>query len=191
MADRRVLILQAAERLLGHYGLQKTTVADIAREAKIGVGTVYLEFNSKDAIISELSDAKYRHVLRAMRRAAFREGDFSTRLAAMMGARVDAFLQLAAVGAHAAELVHGGCSAVSQAQRVFERAQLDLLTDFLHEAGEAGDFQVPDEARAAEALLAAYSSFEPPAIFRFTPPEARSLLAQMHTLMLNGLRARS
>ena len=70
MADRRVLILQAAERLLGHYGLQKTTVADIAREAKIGVGTVYLEFNSKDAIISELSDAKYRHVLRAMRRAA-------------------------------------------------------------------------------------------------------------------------
>ena len=38
--DRRLLILEAAGRLFRHYGPFKTTVADIAREARVGVGTV-------------------------------------------------------------------------------------------------------------------------------------------------------
>lgn len=41
------IILDAADRLIQHYGYCKTTVDDIAREAGIGKGTVYLHFNSK------------------------------------------------------------------------------------------------------------------------------------------------
>jgi len=66
-AARREQILQAAERLLQHYGPQKTTVADVAREAGIGVGSVYLEFPSKEAIVEALSRARYEAVLEAMR----------------------------------------------------------------------------------------------------------------------------
>jgi hypothetical protein len=54
-AERRQTILAAAERLLRHYGPGKTTIAEIAREADVGVGTVYLEFSSKDAILEALS----------------------------------------------------------------------------------------------------------------------------------------
>src|SRR4029079_9279854 len=69
-ARRREQILSAADRLLRHYGPNKTTVADVAREAGIGVGSVYLEFPSKDALIEELSRARHRAVLAAMRAAA-------------------------------------------------------------------------------------------------------------------------
>ena len=68
--ERRTLILECATRLFRHYGFTKTTVADIAREARVGVGTFYLVFASKDAIVEELSATAHNRVLRAMRAVA-------------------------------------------------------------------------------------------------------------------------
>src|SRR5258708_5028527 len=104
---RRACILEAADRLLRHYGPQKTTVADVAREAGVGVGTVYLEFPSKDVTIEELSRARHLSVLGAMRVAAMAEGRTSAeQLSGAFDARLDAFLSISAEGAHACDLVH-------------------------------------------------------------------------------------
>ncbi len=73
-SERRQRILEATERLLRRYGPAKTTVADIAREAEIAVGAVYLEFASKDAIVEELSQGEHRAVMAAMRAAAAGDG---------------------------------------------------------------------------------------------------------------------
>ena len=47
----REALLDSAERLLGRYGFRKTTVDDVAREAGVGKGTVYLYFESKEDLI--------------------------------------------------------------------------------------------------------------------------------------------
>ncbi|MEZ4463080.1 MAG: TetR family transcriptional regulator [bacterium] len=96
--ERQHQILEAASRLLLHYGPAKTTVADIAREAGISVGSVYLEFKSKDDILVALSSHRYAHVLAAMRAAAQAHAAPAERLAALLMARLDAFLRLAAAG---------------------------------------------------------------------------------------------
>ena len=49
--SRRELILDAADRLLAHFGYKKMTVEDIAKEAGIGKGTVYLHFASKEEVV--------------------------------------------------------------------------------------------------------------------------------------------
>ncbi|MCA1816333.1 MAG: TetR/AcrR family transcriptional regulator [Acidobacteria bacterium] len=62
--ETRDLILDAADRLLARYGYRKMTVDDIAREAGIGKGTIYLHFKSKeevalsriDRVIEQLKD---------------------------------------------------------------------------------------------------------------------------------------
>ena len=77
--ERKVVILRAAERLLVMRGWQKTTVAQIAHEADIAVGSVYLEFSSKALIMGELAKQKYAHVLRQMRLATMRQGSFEER----------------------------------------------------------------------------------------------------------------
>src|SRR5688572_22105044 len=105
--ERRQRILEATERLLRRYGPAKTTVADIAREAEIGVGAVYLEFASKDAIIEELSTAQHRTVIAAMRAVAAEDTRaYAERLRAVFDVRVASFLELADAGAHACDLVH-------------------------------------------------------------------------------------
>ena len=48
--DPRSALLDAAESLLMRFGYRRMTVDDLAREAKIGKGTVYLHFDSKEEI---------------------------------------------------------------------------------------------------------------------------------------------
>jgi AcrR family transcriptional regulator len=48
--ETKGLIIRTARRLFGKHGLRKTTVDDIAREARIGKGTIYHYFESKEDI---------------------------------------------------------------------------------------------------------------------------------------------
>jgi len=47
----RDAILDATNRLLARFGYRKMTVEDIAAEAGIGKGTVYLHFSSKEEVV--------------------------------------------------------------------------------------------------------------------------------------------
>ncbi|MBS1993875.1 MAG: TetR/AcrR family transcriptional regulator [Cyanobacteria bacterium SZAS LIN-2] len=49
--NRREIIVQAGRKLFGRYGIEKTTVDEIAREAGVSKGAIYLEFPSKDEIL--------------------------------------------------------------------------------------------------------------------------------------------
>ncbi|MET0591106.1 MAG: helix-turn-helix domain-containing protein, partial [Polyangiaceae bacterium] len=100
---RRQQILRAAEKLLGRYGAAKTTMADLAREAGVAVGSVYLEFASKEAIVESLSTEKHRRVMEAMQSAAAGDGTYADRLARVFDARTTVLLRYADEGAHACE----------------------------------------------------------------------------------------
>jgi AcrR family transcriptional regulator len=47
-------ILDAASTLILHYGYDKTTIEDIAREAGVGKGTLYLHWNTREALFTSL-----------------------------------------------------------------------------------------------------------------------------------------
>lgn len=52
--EREQRILDAATRLIAHYGYDKTTVGDIAHEAGVSKGAVYLHWASKDDLFTAL-----------------------------------------------------------------------------------------------------------------------------------------
>lgn len=49
-SDQEVKILESTGVLFERYGYRKTTIEDIAKESKIGKGSVYLHFESKEAL---------------------------------------------------------------------------------------------------------------------------------------------
>lgn len=53
-AEREQAILDAASALITHYGYDKTTVEDMAQQAGVAKGTLYLHFRSKDDLFSAL-----------------------------------------------------------------------------------------------------------------------------------------
>ena len=58
--DREDRIINAARKLIVHYGYDKTTVDEIAQEAGISKGAVYLHFDKKEAIF----EAVFIHALK-------------------------------------------------------------------------------------------------------------------------------
>lgn len=52
--EREERILDAAAELFVHYGYDKTTVSDIARQAGVSKGAIYLHFKSKDELFEAL-----------------------------------------------------------------------------------------------------------------------------------------
>jgi AcrR family transcriptional regulator len=49
--DKRRRILEAARKRFRHCGVRKTTMLEIAREAGVAVGTLYLYFKDKDELL--------------------------------------------------------------------------------------------------------------------------------------------
>lgn len=70
-ANVRAKILLAAQERLWHYGFKKTTIDEIAADAGIGKGTIYLHFSSKEEIALEIIAQFKRESLDEVRRLAF------------------------------------------------------------------------------------------------------------------------
>lgn len=51
---RRLDIIEAAENVFFSKGYEKATMDDVAKEAELGKGTLYLYFNSKEEIYNEI-----------------------------------------------------------------------------------------------------------------------------------------
>ncbi|MCA9615716.1 MAG: helix-turn-helix transcriptional regulator [Sandaracinus sp.] len=187
-SSRQISILEAALRLFHHYGPSKTTVADIAREAQVGVGSVYLEFRSKDDILGALSRRAHTHVLERERQALQGPGTPIERLRAALDARFEAFVTIAG-GPHGPELFHcARCAAIRNEHRAFRDAERDLFARFL--AGAKDAFSFDDPTRCATTLLRAYAAYAPPLLGAAPLNEARAELPRLHRLVLEGLAKR-
>src|SRR5579863_1905039 len=55
---RRTDILAAAKRVFARKGYHSTTIADIAKAAKLSYGSIYWYFDSKDALFHALMEAQ-------------------------------------------------------------------------------------------------------------------------------------
>ncbi len=60
--DKRERILDAAERIFGQRGFFAARVSEIAREAGVADGTIYLYFKSKDDLLISLFESRMERV---------------------------------------------------------------------------------------------------------------------------------
>jgi TetR/AcrR family transcriptional regulator of autoinduction and epiphytic fitness len=57
--DKRERILLAAEHLFTAYGVKSTTMEQIAKQSKLGKGTIYLYFTDKEALFAEVLERNW------------------------------------------------------------------------------------------------------------------------------------
>ena len=88
---RRHSILVAARKVFWNYGHARATMAQIAEEAELASGTLYLYFPNKDALYVELLSEGYELLLDRLRQEADREAGPAERA----GGLIDAFFGFA------------------------------------------------------------------------------------------------
>jgi len=152
----REAILSAAERVFARSGFHATRMADVAREAGVGVGTLYNYFESKEVIFSDLLELRHRELRRAVDAAAV-AADPVERLQQIVrssftaigekGELLAVFLERGAASENDMERLIGDCAARQYGEF------LSLLEKTVREAVRAGKIRGDVEPRLIVSAL--------------------------------------
>lgn len=154
--DKRAAILSAATRVFARRGFFNAQVADVAREAGVAAGTVYLYFRSKDDLLTSIFEASMTRALEQTERALEGVTDPIERLHRL--ARV----HLGGLGSQR-DLAVVFQVELRQSTKFMERfsaaqlrTYLDHLRDAVRDAQEAGSFRADvNPTLAAKAIFGA------------------------------------
>ena len=186
--SRRAAILDAALRVFGQYGYRRTSMDDIAREAGIGKGTIYLSFASKEEVFQALSQSLAQRMLAGAEAARHRPATTADKLAAMNAAWFGTYAETISGSPHAAELLDAkhrlSADLVSDAASQYKRLVRDVLT----EAVAAGELDLEPAGltadTAAELLIGSARGLQSSAP---SPAAYRRYLKALVQVMVAGL----
>jgi AcrR family transcriptional regulator len=188
---RRAVILDAALRVFGQYGFRRTSMDDIAREAGIGKGTIYLSFASKEEVFQALSQRLAQRMLAGAEAASRQPGTTADKLAAMHTAWFGTYADTIRRSPHAADLLDAkhqlSADLIADAAGRYKR----LVRDALTEAVATGELDLepagltPDTA--AEMLIASARGLQPSTS---SPAAYRRHLTTLVRVMIAGLASR-
>src|SRR5258708_15292731 len=88
--DKRDRILDAAQRLFVRYGVKRTSIDEVAREAGIAKGTVYLSFGSKAELFAAIADRLCANTLADARTIVLEATPLSERLVGILDCYIGA-----------------------------------------------------------------------------------------------------
>ncbi len=188
--ERTDQILSAATEVFAQKGFYKARMDDIAAQARLSKGTLYLYFKSKDAIILALLDRLFQPEMRQLAALHTAEGSASERLeqfVAIMIEDVTRWQRLVPVAYEFLGLIFRN-KTVQQAFRRYLRAYLELLVPLIEDGIASGEFRAHDARQTALTLSAL---FEGSILLGVYDPEsvdvARNIRSGMD-LLLEGLR---
>ena len=192
--DHKDAILDAAERLLGLYGYKKTTVDEIAQEAGIGKGTIYLHFHGKEEIAVSWIDRVNQRVRARLEEIAESSDSPSERIRQMLIVRVMVRLDYARNHDKSLDDLLAAIRPLLLACRVrWHEAEAEILARVLEEGSERGVFALDDALAVARTLLLATNSLLPYSLSARQLGEREEIektAGRMAELLLNGLLAR-
>jgi AcrR family transcriptional regulator len=166
MAD---VILDASGRLMERYGYKKMTMDDLAREAGIGKGTIYLYFRSKEEVALSCADRNFNRILEQERAIAKSSGPPAERLRQMLVQRV--LLRFDSVQNYARSLddlfIALRPAFLARREKWVDR-EAQVFADILVEGRLLGTFDVEDAFITARTLLMATYALMP---FSLSPKE--------------------
>jgi AcrR family transcriptional regulator len=136
---RRAAILDAALKLFSQYGYRRTSIDDIAHEAEIAKGTVYLSFKSKEEIFRALCERLVESADAAVKVARATSGPIHERLIAVLEAKFGFFFESVYRSAHAAELMDSKNRLSADLFAQSGRRYMKVLREMIEEATRAGE----------------------------------------------------
>lgn len=159
----RESILDATDRLLARFGYRKMTVEDIAAEAGIGKGTIYLHFSSKEEVVLSHVDRivdrlKQQHLAVIARSKHTALERIRQMLLARVLFRFDSIQHYTQSLNDLLAALRPGL--LARRARYFEE-EAQIFAEVLAEGRTSGEFQLENEMAAARALLEATNGLLP------------------------------
>jgi AcrR family transcriptional regulator len=191
---KREAVLAAALELFGRYGYRRTSVDDIAREAGIAKGTVYLHVESKEVLFRSLSQSLLDRVLADAAGAAAGPGSIGDRLTAILAAKFGFFHEILRRSPHANELLDSKGKLCADVFAAGDAAYLQVLAKAIAAGTRRGELAPRQHGlsavEAARLLMAAAQGLDGDPTRSLTTVEHRAQLAALVRVMVAGMAPR-
>jgi len=160
--DVRHRILAAAEDRLWHYGFRKTTIDEIAADAGVGKGTVYLYFDSKEdialAIMGQFKTASIERLEAIARNSELSPVDKLTR---MLTTPVLSAHDVCGQSPGAQEMIVAVRPHMKSRLKPFMEQEIALLAEVIEQGIEQRVFAVEDTMQCARSMKYMLTAFFP------------------------------
>jgi len=191
---KREAILAAALALFGRYGYRRTSIDDIAREAGVAKGTVYLYVESKEALFRTLSQSLLDRVLASAREAAAAHAGVADRLTLVLEAKFGFFHRLVHRSPHASELLDSKSRLCADVFAAGDAAYLGVLTKAVADATRRGELAPRRHGLSAEGvarlLMAGAHGIAADPVGAPSDEEHHARLEALVRVVVDGLRPR-
>lgn len=188
---REGAILDAADRLLARYGYKKMTIDDLAREAGIGKGTVYLHFKSKEDVVLSHVDRIVQRVIEQLELIATSEAAAGAKLKEMLLLRVlFRFDSVQHYSESISEVLRDLRSGLLERRQRYFEAEAKVFAGVLRAGQRGGAFRPHEALATARALIQATNALLP---FNLSTrelgkrAEVESAVRRIVDLLLEGL----
>ena len=187
-------ILDATDRLLARFGYRKMTVEDIAAEAGIGKGTIYLHFNSKEEVVLSHIDRIVDRLNDRLREIAVSDVATEERLRQMLLTRVlFRFDSIQHYTQSLNDLLAALRPGLLKRRAQYFDAEAQIFAEVLTAGRKSGELSFNDEYTTAHALLQATNGLLPYSLSTTELGERKEVeqrTADVANLILSGLLSR-
>jgi AcrR family transcriptional regulator len=187
----REQILQAAEKRLWHFGYKKTTIDEIAADAGVAKGTVYLHFESKEdiycAIVGQFKGqvlSEQEEVARATNLTALEK------LRHMLKLPVATAYSVCARSPQAMEMIVAIRPQLKDRLQSLIERETQLITQIVEEGVQSGEFASVEPEKTAQTLKLMTMAFLPPDTHLRTADDLEDELDRIIDLAYHGLKKR-
>jgi AcrR family transcriptional regulator len=188
-------ILDATDRLLARYGYRKMTVEDIASEAGIGKGTIYLHFSSKEEVVLSHVDRIVDRLNERLREIGSSDAPAAERLRQMLSTRVMfRFDSIQHYTQSLNDLLAALRPGLLARRALYFKAEAQIFAEVLLNGRSAGEFEFDDEQATAHAMLQATNGLLPYSLSTAELGERKEVeqrAAAVADLILRGLLCRT
>jgi AcrR family transcriptional regulator len=191
----REAILDATDRLLARFGYRKMTVEDIATEAGIGKGTIYLHFSSKEEVVLSHVDRIVDRLNDRLREIGRSDATAAERLRQMLLTRVlFRFDSIQHYTQSLNDLLAALRPALLARRAMYFEEEAKIFAEVLRQGRESGEFDLENDRTMAQSLLQATNGLLPYSLSTRELGEREDVeqrTSDVADLMLRGLLSRN
>jgi AcrR family transcriptional regulator len=180
-------ILNTAKKMFGRYGLQKTTLDEIARMARVAKATIYNYFGSKDRVYLEVIQREADEIIEKISSSVDQKilpGDKVIAFAKAKFRYMREAINILNLDREGIEKILPGAESIRN--ELFER-EVNIIRSILEEGVEKGIFRLNNVHLAASAIGHALKGFELNWLVQESEERIEHYLDELMNILFYGL----